>query len=121
MRGKTDRVDAELLARMVAHEHTKLHAWVPPSPEQDEMAQLIKRRANLSSLRAALGMSLKGLNGFSTDLKALKKRFDQVMRMGQIADHDSTDGTTCFTEATAPWLAGQNRMAPRLAWLRIIN
>lgn len=26
MRGKTDRVDAELIARMIAHEHTNLHA-----------------------------------------------------------------------------------------------
>src|SRR5882672_3293926 len=31
LRGKTDRVDAELLARMIAHEHTKLHAWIPPT------------------------------------------------------------------------------------------
>jgi transposase len=30
LRGKTDRVDAEL----IAHEHTKLHAWIPPTPEQ---------------------------------------------------------------------------------------
>ena len=29
LRGKTDRVDAELIARMIAHEHTKLHAWKP--------------------------------------------------------------------------------------------
>jgi len=79
MRGKTDRVDAELLARMVAHEHAKLHAWIPPTPEQYEIAQLIKRRAKLSSLRAALGMSLKGVDGFGTDLKALKKRFNQLI------------------------------------------
>jgi transposase len=79
MRGKTDRVDAELLARMVAHEHTKLHVWIPPTPEQHEMAQLIKRRAKLTSLRQALGMSLKGVDGLSAELKALRKRFDQVI------------------------------------------
>lgn len=79
LRGKTDRVDAELLARMVAHEHTRLHAWTPPTPEQSEMARLIKRRAKLSALRQALGMSLKGLDGFAADLKALRARFDQVI------------------------------------------
>jgi len=79
LRGKTDRVDAELLARMIAHEHTKLHAWMPPTPEQCEIARLIKRRAKLSSLRQALGISLKGLDGFSTDLKSLRERFDQVI------------------------------------------
>jgi transposase len=78
-RGKTDRVDAELIARMIAHEHTKLHAWIPPTPEQREMARLLKRRAKLSSLRQALGMSLKGLDGFAADLKALRARFDQVI------------------------------------------
>jgi transposase len=31
LRGKTDRVDAELIARMIAHEHTKLHPWIPPT------------------------------------------------------------------------------------------
>lgn len=79
LRGKTDRVDAELIARMIAHEHTKLHVWIPPTPEQCEMARLIKRRAKMSSLRQALGMSLKGLDGFTADLKALTVRFDQVI------------------------------------------
>jgi transposase len=79
LRGKTDRVDAELIARMIAHEHAKLHPWIPPTPEQREMARLISRRAKLSSLRQALSMSLKGLEGFATDLKALRARFDQVV------------------------------------------
>jgi len=79
MRGKTDRVDAELIARMIAHEHTSLHAWTPPTPEQCEIDRLIKRRAKLSSLRQALGMSLKGVDGFAAELKALRKRFDQVI------------------------------------------
>ena len=79
LRGKTDRVDAELIARMIAHEHAKLHPWIPPTPEQREMARLIKRRAKLSSLRQALAMSLKGLEGFAADLKALRARFDQVL------------------------------------------
>ena len=79
LRGKTDRVDAELLARLIAHEHTNLYAWTPPTPEQREIDRLIKRRAKLSSLRQALGMSLKGVDGFAAELKALRKRFDQVV------------------------------------------
>ena len=78
-RGKTDRIDAELIARMVAKEHGDLHPWVPPTPEQREIDRLIKRRAKLSSLRQALGMSLKGLVGFSTDLKTLRQHFDKVI------------------------------------------
>ncbi|MGA9992224.1 MAG: transposase, partial [Thiobacillaceae bacterium] len=54
-RGKTDRVDAQLIARMIDHEHAKLHPWIPPTPEQREIDRLLKRRATLSRLRAALG------------------------------------------------------------------
>jgi transposase len=78
-RGKTDRIDAELIARMLSKEYGDLHPWVPPTPEQREIDRLIKRRAKLSSLRQALGMSLKGMVGFSTDLKTLRQRFDQVI------------------------------------------
>jgi transposase len=79
LRGKTDRVDAELIARMIAHEHTKLHAWIPPTPQQRELDRLLKRRATLVSLREAVGMSLHKLDGFGADLKALRTRFNQVI------------------------------------------
>ena len=79
LRGKTDRVDAELIARMIAHEHTKLHAWVPPTPQQREMDRLIKRRATLVALREAAAMSLHELDGFAADLKALRTRFNQLI------------------------------------------
>src|ERR1700736_6322989 len=74
LRGKTARVDAELIARMVAHEHTKLHAWIPPTPQQREIDRLIKRRATLISLRGAVEMSLNEPGGFADDLKVLRTR-----------------------------------------------
>jgi transposase len=79
LRGKTDRVDAELIARMIAHEHTKLHAWIPATPQQREIDRLIKRRATLISLREAVAMSLHELDGFAADLKALRTRFNQLI------------------------------------------
>lgn len=79
LRGKTDRVDAQLIARMIDHEHAKLHAWVPPTPEQRKIDRLLKRRAELSRLRAALDQSMTDLDGFVTELKALKLRFDQLI------------------------------------------
>ena len=79
LRGKTDRVDAEMIARMIEREHAQLHPWIPPTPEQREIARLLKRRATLSSLRQALAMTLKGLEGFATDLKTLQMRFDRVI------------------------------------------
>src|ERR1700676_1516127 len=73
LRGKTDRVDAELIARMIAHEHSKLHPWIPPTAEQRQIDRLIKRRAKVSSIRAALTKSFKGVNGFAAELKALQE------------------------------------------------
>jgi len=51
LRGKTDRVDAELIARMIAHEHKKLHPWIPPTAEQRQIDRLLKRRAKVSRIR----------------------------------------------------------------------
>jgi transposase len=79
LRGKTDRVDAEIIARMIAHEHAKLRPWIPPTPQQREIDRLLKRRATLSRLQAALCLSLKGLSGFAADLHALRLRFDKLI------------------------------------------
>lgn len=78
-RGKTDRVDAKLIARFVDHEHAKLHPWIPPTPEQRQLNRLLKRRAKLSSIKASLAQSLNGLSGFSTELKALVERVQRVI------------------------------------------
>lgn len=79
LRSKTDRVDAELIARMIEREHANLHPWIPPTPEQREIDQLIKRRSRLVTMREGLSMSLKGLNAFNADLKATRKRFNQLI------------------------------------------
>ena len=79
LRGKTDRVDAQLIARMIAREHEKLHPWIPPTPEQRQINRLLKRRAKVSRVRAALIQSFKGLKGFTVELNALKERLDKLI------------------------------------------
>ena len=79
LRGKTDRVDAELIARLIAHEHERLHRWIPPTPEQRQINRLLKRRAKVSGVRAALTQSFKGLKGFAAELKALRQRLDKLL------------------------------------------
>ncbi|MFN7475433.1 MAG: transposase, partial [Burkholderiales bacterium] len=71
----------------------KLHVWVPPTPEQREIGQLLNRRAKLSSLRQSLGQTLSGVDGFGADLKSMRKRFDQVLaridaRVKELTDKD---------------------------------
>jgi transposase len=57
MRAKTDRVDAALIARYVAHEAIHLRAYEPPTPEQRTMDQLLRRRAKIVSLKTALRLT----------------------------------------------------------------
>lgn len=57
-RGKTDRLDALVLARYVAHEHAQLHPWQPPVPEVQRLQELLRRRALLVRQQTALRQSL---------------------------------------------------------------
>jgi transposase len=81
MRAKTDRVDATLIARYIAHEHTKLHAYRPPSPEQRELQRLLTRRAKLSRSRASVQQSLQGVAGLKAPLRQLLERFDALIAL----------------------------------------
>jgi transposase len=56
-RGKTDRVDAQVIARYLAKEYDALHPYVPPTPQQRQLDQLLRRRAHLVTLRTALRAS----------------------------------------------------------------
>jgi len=79
LRGKTDRVDAELIGRLIAHEHEKLHPWIPPTVEQRQIDRLLKRRAKVSRIRATLTQSFKDVKGFAAEIKALRQRLDQLL------------------------------------------
>lgn len=57
MRGKTDRLDAQVLARYVAHEHRELRAWQPQPAAQDALDELLRRRGTLVKHQQALRMS----------------------------------------------------------------
>jgi len=79
VRGKTDRVDAALIARYIAHEQSKLHPYRPPSPEQRQLHRLLTRRAKLSRARASVQQSLQGMPGLKAPLRALLLRFDALI------------------------------------------
>jgi len=78
-RAKTDRVDAVLIARLVAHEHQQLHPYVPPTTQQRQVSRLLKRRAKLTALKGALKQTLQGLPGFSTERKAMIAKFESLI------------------------------------------
>lgn len=62
VRGKTDRVDARLIARYLAEHHHKLYPYQTPSAAQRQLQQLLRQRWALVSKRGALRESLKGMD-----------------------------------------------------------
>jgi transposase len=78
-RAKTDRIDAQLIARYIAREYSQLLPYQPPTAQQQRIDQLLRRRAKLSSIRASLRQSFKGLRGFQDDLSALLARLGALI------------------------------------------
>lgn len=78
-RGKTDRVDAAVLARYIAREHTALHPWVPPTPSQERLTQLLKRRAKLVVAKGMLRASLRGLDVLHAERAATLAQLERLL------------------------------------------
>lgn len=79
MRAKTDRVDAQLIARLVAKEHARLHRFSPPSPAQREMMQLVARRGKASAMRNAARASFQGIEALAPQLDGLLACLDALI------------------------------------------
>lgn len=75
VRGKTDRVDAGVIARYVAEHGDKLHEWHPACRTHSRIDELIRRRALVVVKRESLRQSVGGCK----DLKAEFKEFDRAM------------------------------------------
>lgn len=79
-RAKTDRVDAEVLARYLAQEHGVLHPWQPPTPAQERITQLLRRRAKLVVARGMLRASLAGLKVLEAERDTLLDQLATLQR-----------------------------------------
>jgi transposase len=79
MRAKTDRVDAALIARLLAHEHAHLRPYTPAGAEQRRIDRLMKRRMQLTKFRGALKQSLQDLTGLSPQIKGLMTKLDSLI------------------------------------------
>ena len=60
-RAKTDRVDAELIARLIAQEHTRLRLYTPPTASQRKLDRLIRRRAKIVRIKSTLKLTMSNL------------------------------------------------------------
>jgi transposase len=87
-RAKTDRVDAQVIARYVAREKDNLRPYVPPSAASARLQVLLRRRASVVQNFTGLKLSLSDLEmpekdhlytGYAALLKALDEQVDAVI------------------------------------------
>jgi len=98
-RGKTDRMDAEVIARYVAREHRELHAYVPPTKPQRELMQLLRRRAKLVQTKGQLVQSLRGLPIVRAEAKRLLAEFDRLIARLELMMRRCLEQTPAAREA----------------------
>lgn len=78
-RGKTDRVDAGLIARYAAEHHVKLHAWQPGDAAHKRVEELLGRRATLVTKRESVRQAFKGDRDLASELKRLDQSFERIL------------------------------------------
>lgn len=78
-RAKTDRVDAAVIARFIAQEHPHLRVYTPPTANQRKLDRLIRRRATLVRVQGTLKLTMRHLNGFAVELKAVMGKLDALI------------------------------------------
>jgi transposase len=78
-RGKTDRIDARMIARYLVHEAAKLRCWQPPAAEADTLSRLLVRRRALVNARETLRQSLSGLRQLKAQRQTLMASFKRML------------------------------------------
>jgi transposase len=78
-RGKTDRTDAQVIARYLAEHHRALKPWVPATAAQQRLQTLLRCRAGVASKRSALRQLLSGVEELRAQLASLEEQFDELL------------------------------------------
>jgi transposase len=80
-RGKTDRLDAQVIARFLAEHYASLHPWCPPNRAQLHIDKLLAHRALLGKQEAALRLSFKdlGIDAITLGAGKLMAEFGALM------------------------------------------
>ena len=71
-RAKTDRLDAAVIARYAAEHYTHLHAWRPAAGVEQQLHELLQRRACITRLRVSLRQTLADV----ASLQAARRQLD---------------------------------------------
>jgi transposase len=72
-RGKTDASDAQVIARYLAEHHKTLRAWVPGTPTQQRLVEMLRRRAVMERHLSAVDDSLEDVADLARQKAALAR------------------------------------------------
>jgi transposase len=78
-RSKTDRVDAQVIARYLAEHRHELHVWRPGTDAQVALQTLLRRRAHLVRHRVAVRQLTRAVVGLNAPAQALDAQFAQLL------------------------------------------
>lgn len=78
-RGKTDRSDAQTIARYLASEHLRLRIYQPPTPAQRRVDTLLRRRGRLANMHAALVQMTRALPAASVAARQARTALAQLI------------------------------------------
>ena len=114
-RGKTDRLDAQVISRYLREHHARLHPFSAGNVAQREISRLLNRRARVVVQRQALLRSLNDLEGVDTalltvQLDAVLKQIDQ-----RLAAQIASDVNMADTDRRLRTIAGVGELGS--AWL----
>lgn len=79
-RGKTDRLDAQLIAQYLATQIDKLRPWQPTPAAIEQLRSLIRCRAQIVKSRVKLKMALQDAPMLRQQLTAMTKQFAQTLK-----------------------------------------
>lgn len=79
-RAKTDRLDAQLIARYLANEHTHLHPYVEPTAQQAQLDELFSRRHTVVVTQQSLRQSFSGMSAQPRTIKRVLRALDELVK-----------------------------------------
>lgn len=78
-RGKTDTIDAEVISRYLQEHQSSLQTWQPLTAQQQQLRQLLSRRAQVITHQSALRQAFADMDVAGVDTQALQHGFDIVL------------------------------------------
>lgn len=79
VRGKTDPIDAKVIADFALREHSRLRAYQPMPEDLRRLKALLGRRSRLVGAKTRICLSLEGVKELKAEMRAITSRIDKAI------------------------------------------